>query len=123
MPRVVLVDDETLTVLALRDLLVRALPDGFEVVALHNGLAALTLLDAGVAVDVFIVDIHLDDIDGRLLIALMLERRPELRGKIFVSTGEILNFTDPLFSEMGCMRLDKPFEVRQMVESIKRAVP
>jgi len=75
LPRVLLVDDETLVRKVLAAQLNRA---GYAVLAANGGTAALELLDAGEKLDVVVSDLTMPGMDGLALIREVQARRPGL---------------------------------------------
>jgi PAS domain S-box-containing protein len=74
-PRVLVVDDEA----AVRHMLATQLQaTGYAAVAAADGADALTLLDAGEAVDVLITDLSMPGMDGLAVIRAAQQRRPGL---------------------------------------------
>ncbi len=124
MPTVLLVDDEPVLVRALVQYLSGVLPAGWLVLAEPDGEAALTMLQDDITRDirVCIIDFHLRGISGAELIRRALPARPDLRGKLIVCSGSSFLESDPLFAELGCERLDKPFELEQLRLAVLRAI-
>jgi PAS domain S-box-containing protein len=85
--RLLVVDDET----AIGEYLVDALgAEGVEVVAVDSGRAAQEAIVAE-NFDAVLTDLRMPDVDGDRLIAFITEKRPALKGRIVVMTGDALN--------------------------------
>lgn len=71
-----------------------------------------------------IVDYLMPKLLGDRIIEEALEIRPELRGRIIVSSAaEFPNdVAHKLFTELGCLRLDKPFQLEQLEHALRRAI-
>ena len=85
--RLLVVDDEA----TIGDFLVDALgAEGVEVVAVPSGREAQDVVLER-EFDAVLTDLRMPDIDGDRLIAFILDKRPALKGRIVVMTGDALN--------------------------------
>lgn len=121
MPTLLLVDDEPALIKTLVAFFRRALPPEWELAAFGKEQEALAFIADDLLRDVrfCIVDIGMDGMGGAQLISEALKRRPDLRGRICVFSGSMLHDEDPLFTRLGCLRLDKPFEIAQLNEIVR----
>jgi CheY-like chemotaxis protein len=72
-----------------------------------------------------IVDYLMPKFLGDRIIEEALEIRPNLRGRIIVVSGVTEYPSDVahrLFTELGCLRLDKPFQLEQLEHALRRAI-
>jgi CheY-like chemotaxis protein len=117
MPTILLVDDEPTIVRALTTFMRRELPAGWGIAAFVDALPAIAFVDEDILRDIVfaIVDLTMPGLGGADFIAQTLEKRPDLRRRIAVFSGSVLlRGDDPLFTELGCLRLNKPFEIAQL---------
>lgn len=124
MSTILILDDEKAIVRSLAAFFQRALTT-WEVVSFDQGSPAMAFLQADGSRDVkfAVVDLCMESMDGRAFIEQALKTRPDLRGRICVFSGSVLlDDDDPLFIDLGCKRLDKPFEIEQLRELVRSVV-
>jgi CheY-like chemotaxis protein len=123
MSLVLLVDDEVAAVRALRDLIDRAFAGTVTAMHMSDSVDALDFLlsPAGENVALCIVDLHMPNMTGRALIERAIAIRPELWGKFVLCSGDPRP-SDPIFTTLGCKRLDKPFELEELVALVQGAI-
>jgi DNA-binding NtrC family response regulator len=101
-PRVLVVDDEAAIGRALELLLTRA---GYTVDVVRTGAAAEALIP---------------DVRGDELYLYAAGAQPHLRGRAIFMTGDITERVHATLDETGCMRMEKPFDVHDMLEAVRR---
>ena len=57
---------------------------------------------------------------GKLFVEELLSRRPELRGRILVATGDVRPATDEALERLGLRYVRKPFNLRDLREEAAR---
>jgi DNA-binding NtrC family response regulator len=104
--RILIVDDEP----ALRHTLERAVRNlGFEGVAVGEANLAYGSLDVE-AFDLVLLDIHMPQMSGDALSLALIRRRPQLRRRIVLMTGDPSAVRGDWPAELaGCPVLAKPF--------------
>lgn len=125
LPIVLFVDDEVMLGPLVAKSVGAAIPGRVKIVPRLRGADALAFLESedGVRVRLVVVDLDLSpEMTGRELVRRILERWPEMRNRIVVSTGEMLERRDPLFARDGCKRLDKPIALRMLVAFVETAI-
>ncbi len=83
--QVLVVDDEPEVGALLADILTNA---GHSVDLAANGQEALRLIDSGRAYNAVLTDARMPGLDGRTLARMIVERRPGLKGRIVIVTGD-----------------------------------
>jgi two-component system NtrC family sensor kinase len=118
--RALLVDDEDVIRLALRRFFQR---QGWAVDEAEDGTAALDfLVGPGAATyDVILTDLIMPGMSGKELYARVAAARPELLGRVIVSTGDSVSSDAREFiSRTGCPVLNKPFELAELRALVAR---
>lgn len=88
-----------------------------------TGSIAMELLEAGRVFDVILLDVRLPGLSGRELWKLIEIKRPELRSRVILVTGDILNEgTRLLLEESGRPYLEKPFSTEDLVSVIESVI-
>ena len=96
--------------------------NGYDVVAVGNGLEALDRLDAGPAPDVILLDMLLPVLDGWHFLERLQKRRSKDTPPIVVTTGTIL--TREWAESHGCAGfLKKPVEETQLLAELRHVLP
>jgi two-component system NtrC family sensor kinase len=104
--RVLVVDDEPLVASAARRLLARA----HEVLVVHNGHAALAMLEDA-AFDAVLCDITMPHMTGPELHARLSATRPEVAGRMVFLTGGVLDGrAEQFLREHARWCMGKPFD-------------
>ena len=110
-----MVEDEP----AIRDVLCRALElSGYEIVAMHDGLAGLQAARvAAVPYDLVVTNSHMPRLNGEELIGRLRELQPDLP----------ILYLDDLAKPLGrnaqeVPRLHKPFSVQALLEAVASAL-
>ena len=118
--RVLLVEDERVIRYALQRFFHR---QGWAVDEAEDGAAALTFLvgPGAAAYDVILTDLLMPGMSGPDFYARVAAARPELVGRVIVSTGnsvspEAVEFLD----RTGCPVLNKPFELAELRAVVAR---
>ncbi len=109
--RVLLVDDDEIVRATLRQQLEE---EGYDVLPASTGAEALSLLDAGEAVDLFVADLSMPGLDGRQFIDEATRRRPQAPAILltgFAGSAEIA---------VANAVLRKPIEGRLLAERIEQ---
>ena len=118
-PRVLVVDDEPTIRQALGILLRRA---GYEVVAVDSGEQAVALLRAG-HFDQLVLDLRIPDMRGDVVFELAASLQPHLRYATVFTTGDLSERARGLVEACGCQLLAKPFDLADLVNSLRRQMP
>ena len=96
--------------------------NGYDVVAVGNGLEALDRLDAGPAPDVILLDMLLPVLDGWHFLERLKKRTDKHAPPIVVTTGTIL--TREWAESQGCAGfLKKPVEEKQLLDELRHVLP
>lgn len=114
--RILVVDDEESIGRALLLLLTRA---GYAVDVVRTGAAAEALL-ALRHVDCLVLDYRIPDVRGDELYLYAAAVQPHLRGRAIFMTGDIAERVHATLDEMGCVRMEKPFDVHAMLDTVRR---
>ncbi len=109
MPKIMIVDDDRITVSLLQTLLEL---DGFDVAQAPNGAVALERAAADKP-DAFLVDFHLADYDGSDFVRQLRERKEYTDTPIIMTSG--LNREDEAMKAGANKFLLKPFEPSNLV--------
>jgi DNA-binding NtrC family response regulator len=117
--RVLVVDDEPSICKALEIALTRS---GFEVVTVESGETATTFLRAE-HFDVMVVDLRIPDMRGDTIFEFAAASQPHLRSATLFMTGDITERAQKLISACKCPTLHKPFDLRDVVDSIHALTP
>lgn len=111
-----MVDDEESIGRALSLLLSRA---GYLVDVVRTGAAAEALL-ALKHVDCLVLDYRIPDVRGDELYLYAAAVQPHLRGRAIFMTGDIAEQVHATIDETGCARMEKPFDVHDMLGAVRR---
>jgi Response regulator containing CheY-like receiver, AAA-type ATPase, and DNA-binding domains len=117
--RVLIVDDEPSICKALTMALTRA---GYEAVAALSGEAALAIIRSE-HVDIMLVDFRIPDMRGDVIFELAAGFQPHLRYQTLFMTGDITDRAHQLIAACKCHFLRKPFDLRDMWDSIAALAP
>jgi DNA-binding NtrC family response regulator len=117
--RVLIVDDEPSICKALSMALSRA---GYQAIAAQSGESALAILRAE-HVDVMLVDFRIPDMRGDVIFELAAGFQPHLRYQTLFMTGDITERAQQLIAACKCHFLRKPFDLRDMWDSIAALAP
>ena len=117
--RVLIVDDEPSICKALTMALTRA---GYEAVAAQSGESALAIIRSE-HVDVMLVDFRIPDMRGDVIFELAAGFQPHLRYQTLFMTGDITDRAHQLIAACKCHFLRKPFDLRDMWESLAALAP
>ncbi len=118
-PRVLVVDDEPTIRQALGILLRRA---DYEVVAVDSGEQAVALLRAA-HFDQLVLDLRIPDMRGDVVFELAASLQPHLRYATVFTTGDLSERARGLVEACGCQLLIKPFDLADLVNSLRRQMP
>ena len=117
--RVVVIDDEPLVL----DVLGHLLGDDHDVETYTSGRAALARLFSGPPCDVILCDLMMPDCSGMDVYEAIARRRPDLVDHIvFITGGAFTERAMTFLQQVPNVRLQKPFEVRRLLEEIRRRV-
>jgi len=116
-PRILVVDDEEAIGRALQILLTRA---GFVVDVVRSAHAATAVLKDH-HVDCLVLDYRIPDLRGDVLYTSAIAEQPHLAGRAVFMTGDITRRVHDAIDELGCARLEKPFDVQAMLQAVRRA--
>lgn len=117
--RVLVVDDEPSICRALSIALTRA---GYDVLTSLSGDGALATL-AIEHVDVLVIDLRIPDTRGDVVFELAAATHPHLRKRTLFMTGDISERAHKLIASCGCPSLNKPFELRHLIEAVAKLAP
>lgn len=107
-----IVDDDAMALAAIHRLLLDIVPAHWSIAPVSDALAGRSLLTLDPRIKVAIIDYLMPRLDGLALVEDALKYRPELRGKIIITSGAAIpeDIEQRLFEELGCIRLDKPVD-------------
>lgn len=117
-PRLLLVDDDDVMRRSSVRFLARA---GFEVISVGSGAEALEAVDAGIRVDVAVVDLEMPGMDGIELLRALRTRRPELPMGLWSASQRLEGLSD---EELGLAWFVKPKmrPIGELVQAVCQAV-
>jgi CheY-like chemotaxis protein len=99
-----------------RDMAVTGLEEaGYEVIEAANGAQALTLLEAGIAVDALLTDIRMPEVNGWEVAKAYREQFPDL--PVLYVTGD----TEKMQPVTGGIVLAKPYKLAQVISLLRGA--
>ncbi|HVX41692.1 MAG TPA: response regulator [Gemmatimonadaceae bacterium] len=117
--RVLVVDDEPSICKALVMALSRA---GYDATAAQTGEAALGILRTQ-HVDVMLIDLRIPDMRGDVIFEVAIGHQPHLRYQTLFMTGDITDRAQKLIGICKCPFLRKPFDLRDMFDSVAALAP
>ncbi len=117
--RVLVVDDEPSICKALEIALSRS---GYDVITVESGETATTLLRAE-HFDVMLVDLRIPDMRGDTIFEFAAATQPHLRTATLFMTGDITERAQKLIGACRCPTLHKPFDLRDVLDSISALTP
>jgi len=118
MSTILLVEDEVLILDTTKELLEML---DHRVYAVNSGGSALsTLAEHNGEVDLVLLDLSLQDMDGRQLLPELTEKYPEL--KIVICSGSLPDELD--FESQPAVKgvLNKPFELKELRDIVQQAI-
>jgi two-component system KDP operon response regulator KdpE len=107
---VLLVDDEPSIVRGVAALLRRG---GFVVLTAHSGSAAVRIV-AEQRVDLAVIDYHIPDWRGDVVLAAVAAYQPHLSHRTVFITGDIGDAVRDISAQTGCPLLFKPFDIEEL---------
>lgn len=113
---ILLVDDEPAICKALSLALTRA---GFRVSTATSGESGMAVV-RGERVDALIVDLRVPDMRGDTFFELAAAVQPHLRTRTLFTTGDITERAQELIEACRCQMLRKPFDLKELVEWVRR---
>ena len=116
--RVLIVDDEPAIARAVTIALQRA---GFGAEGVQSGEAAIQRLRAG-TYDCLIVDLRMPDMRGDAFFELAAAIHPHLRHQTLFTTGDISERADRLIEACKCPMLRKPFDLHEVIATVRMLV-
>jgi DNA-binding response OmpR family regulator len=114
--RILVVDDEPSLCRALTIALTRS---GFETRAVQSGEHALSLLRTELF-DCLVVDLRVPDLRGDILFELAAGLQPGLRHRTVFTTGDASDHASDLIGACGCPVLPKPFDLGELIATVRR---
>ncbi len=116
--RLLVVDDEDMVLRAIA----RILRD-HELVCVDSARSAVAMLEKGEGFDLILSDVVMPDMTGIQLYEDLLARRPELaRRMVFLTGGAISPPAEDFLRTVPNLRVEKPFELGQLLETVQRAL-
>jgi CheY-like chemotaxis protein len=115
-PTILLVDDEPSIVRGLAALLRQR---GYEVLTAQSGSAAVRIA-AGQRVDVAVIDYHIPDWRGDVVLAALMAHQPHLGRRTVMMSGDFGDRVRDVTAHTGCLLLIKPFDVEDLVNAVQR---
>jgi len=109
--RALVVDDES----SVRSLVARLLARrGYDVVQAEDGEAALALLERE-TFDLVLCDVRMPRLNGRMLLAKVRQRSPDVAGRFVLMSGDTLSADAAEFADSrGVAMLTKPFTAKEL---------
>jgi CheY-like chemotaxis protein len=109
--RVLVVDDEV----SVANTIQRALQTTHDITIVHDGAAALAVIEAGQAFDVVLCDLMMPVMSGMELFARLSSSRPDVAERIVFVTGGAFTADARSFLERSDnVQLEKPFDVKTL---------
>ncbi len=116
-PRVLIIDDEAMLLVAYERLFRRH----FDLTLLDGGRAAIECLSRGEDFDAILCDVMMTDLDGVAVHDWIVAHRPALLERTFFCTGGAFTARSSAFTEMLRDRvLQKPLALKQLQSTIER---
>jgi PAS domain S-box-containing protein len=113
--RILVVDDEPIVLQLFVNLLEGR---GYKIDTAVNGREACSKVD-GKSYDLVITDVRMPEMNGVELYPKLLERRPDLRGRVIFISGDVHDREIARFlSDTGVPLVSKPVEVREIVRIV-----
>jgi CheY-like chemotaxis protein len=111
-----IIDDEESSASSLHRVLRGMVPNDWTIEHTTDPIVGRSLLVLDPRVKVAFVDYRMDGLNGEAVIREALGARPELRGKIILCSGMILDHEQQrrMFGELGCLWLGKPFSLEEL---------
>ena len=116
---VLLVDDEPAICKALSLALTRA---GYRVSAAMSGEHAASVVRTQ-HVDLLVVDLRIPDMRGDAFFELAAAIQPHLRTRTLFTTGDITERAQELISACKCPVLQKPFDLKELLDWVRVTQP
>lgn len=116
---ILLVDDEPAICKALSLAITRA---GFRVSTALSGEAGMEIIRRE-HVDALVVDLRIPDMRGDTFFELAAAIKPHLRTRTLFSTGDITDRAEQLIEACRCPLLRKPFDLKDLLEWVKKVEP
>jgi DNA-binding NtrC family response regulator len=117
--RVLVVDDEPAICKALTLAITRA---GLDAMSAQSAEAALQIIRSD-HIDVMLIDLRIPDMRGDSIFEFAAAEQPHLRHQTLFMTGDITDRAAELIAACHCPFLRKPFDLREMIDAIRRLVP
>lgn len=115
--RILVIENDAFIQALLSDLLTRF---GYCVTRVQSGAEALEMIHRE-SFDTILLDIHLYDMDGKVIYQKVKERSEEVARKIVFVTGDLGNPETAVFiKETGNLSLQKPFTITEIKELLKK---
>lgn len=116
LPTILLVDDDEMVCRSVARFLGRA---GFDVTVSHSGHDALERVQSR-HFDAVVTDHNMPLMNGIELIEELVRRNPELRGHIFLTSGDLdILRHDAFLKSTGSRGLEKPFQVAELASTLR----
>ena len=114
--RILIVDDEELVLRSIKRVLRH-----HDVVCTVSAAEALDLIDAGERFDLVLSDLVMQQMSGIDFYEALLRRHPDMaRRVVFLSGGAISSRIEDFLRAVPNVRLDKPIEVQELLETVQR---
>lgn len=117
--RVLVVDDEPAICKALTLALTRS---GLDAMSAQSADAALQIIRSE-RVDVMLIDLRIPDMRGDSIFEYAAAEQPHLRHQTLFMTGDITDRAYELIAACRCPFLRKPFDLKEMIDAIRRLAP
>ena len=113
MPKFLIVDDDPMVARAMQRAAEVWLPEGWDIETVSSPLDGLCMTVTDKEIELVLLDLTMPDVRGDVVAVYILRYRPELRGKIILSSGldYAAHEAEYLFDELGLLRLDKPLDI------------
>ncbi len=113
MPKFLIIDDDVLVARAMQRATKAWLPDTWTTAAVAGALDGLCMTVMNKEIELVLLDRSMPDASGDVIAVHMLRYRPDLKGKIILSSGFDYSKQEEayFFGELGCLRLDKPLDL------------
>jgi response regulator of citrate/malate metabolism len=124
MPKFLIVDDDVMVARAMTRAVRGWLPDTWTIETVSSALDGLCLVVTDKEIELVLLDRLMPDASGDAVAVHILRYRPEMKGKILISSG--LDYSEQeaeyFFGELGCLQLDKPLDIEVLKTLVFAAI-
>lgn len=124
MPKFLVIDDDVMVARAMKRATEAWLPDTWTTETVSGALDGLCLTITRKEIELVLLDRSMPDASGDSIAVHILRYRPEMKGRIILSSGFDYSEKEKeyLFGELGCLRLDKPLDIEDFKTLVFSAI-